>query len=340
MNEGLRYKLEGKYMSCPSCGRKGKYRDYYDTYTNTPVANMVCGKCFSVSCGYNVTAYAYYQEHPDERSTPPKGWKPAPPPPTSYIDAQHVTDYMTEDIDRSNLLAYLAPIVGREALSEVVQRYFVGVDADGSTRWPQVDTAGRIREIKVQQHNRFNGHRAGATYMVHSNLRERNEIDPESRPEQCLFGLHLLADATADTTAAVVESEKTAVMCAAVFPDVVWLATGGSGNFRLIAEAQDRLRRCAAVIIYPDAGCFQKWREDTEQLKIKNVVVSSLCEGHPSNTDIADLLIYDHLAGAQQASTPISEKKTYFRKGTLFPEPYISPTSTLTEEEFHAIFLI
>lgn len=46
---------------------------------------------------------------------------------------------------------------------------------------------------------------------------------------QCLFGEHLLS-VYPDKVAVLVESEKSAVIGSALFPDYVWLAAGGKAS--------------------------------------------------------------------------------------------------------------
>ena len=345
MQSNYRYKFAGPYLDCPRCGKAKKYRDRYDTATGLPVAHLECGACFS--CGFDVKVRDYFAEHPEARSQA-DDWQPLPSPPVTYIDRHHVTDYMTADLAKSNLLAYLLPLLGKEDMMPVVRKYGVGVDADGSTRWPQIDEIKRVRQIKVQQHNRFNGHREGTTVFVHKYLRDRNEVDPESTHARCLFGLHLLANANEQTVAAIVESEKTAIILATLFPDVVWLATGGEQNFGLVADAQNVLRRCGAVIIYPDAGSRKKWVNAAQSLKLNNVEFSDLCSGHPHNTDLADLIIYEYLAThrqPRQQELSFNVKTTHpkpaphivYRCTPLFAEPCAYNFEAITDEEFDQI---
>lgn len=317
-----KYKFDGEYLTCPSCGRIRKYRDFYVSKTGKPVAHMICGECFSASCGYRVTPSQYFSEHPEARSQTFTGdWQPHPEPPVTYIDRHHVADYIpaAADLHKSNLLAYLLPIFGADKMMPVVRKYGVGVDADGSTRWPQIDERKRVRQIKVQQHNRFNGHREGITDMTHKHLRDIGEIDPESQAEQCLFGQHLLANANEETIAAVVESEKTAFMFAMLYPQVVWVATGGEGNFSLVRKAQNLLGRCGSVTIIPDAGSFAKWKQEARKLSLTNIEFSNICSGHSHNVDIADLLIYEYLSTHRQPQ----QQELDFSK----PAPSATPTA-------------
>ena len=64
---------------------------------------------------------------------------------------------------------------------------------------------------------------------VHSLLKRNGALAQGWDLSQCLFGEHLLARYP-DKPVALVESEKTAVVCASINPDCVWLATGGKGQ--------------------------------------------------------------------------------------------------------------
>jgi hypothetical protein len=52
---------------------------------------------------------------------------------------------------------------------------------------------------------------------------------PAFQLSQCLFGEHLLKDT--ETPVAIVESEKTAIIASCYYPEFIWLACGGSGEF-------------------------------------------------------------------------------------------------------------
>lgn len=326
-----RYIFAGPYLDCPQCGKPKKYRDRYDSATGQPVAHLECGACFS--CGYDVKVRDFFLEHPEAR-TKETDWQPLPPPIVTYIARHHVTDYMTSDYTKNNLLAYLLHIFDADIITPVVRKYGVGTDADGSTRWPQIDEKKRVREIKVMQYNRYSGHREGTPYLIHKLLRDQGELDAESSHEQCLFGLHLLTQANESTICAIVESEKTAIIFAMLFPQVVWLATGSLQNFSLVERATHVLRRCGSITIYPDAGAKKEWMEKAKKLQLNNIEFSDLCSGHPHNTDIADLLIYEYMATrkkpVQQVLTftpkteePLKEpKKCRTIRVSLFPDEY------------------
>ena len=81
------------------------------------------------------------------------------------------------------------------------------------------------------QYNPSTGHRIkdpnkpGRINWLHSILKRRKQLHPPDwQLTQCLFGEHLLLQHQ-DKTVALVESEKTAIICAALMPQYLWLAT-------------------------------------------------------------------------------------------------------------------
>jgi hypothetical protein len=95
---------------------------------------------------------------------------------------------------------------------------------------------------------------------------------------------------------ALVESEKTAIIAAALWPDFIWLATGSLTGLTL--------ERCESlqgrkIILFPDAGAYQQWQQKAAQLnkhlEIK-IKVSNWLEQHikqadlEQGTDLADCL--------------------------------------------------
>ena len=69
-----------------------------------------------------------------------------------------------------------------------------------------------------------------AAKWVHSRLKALHQLPDDWTLSQCLFGEHLLS-LCPDLPVALVEAEKTAVICSAVFPEFLWLSTGGLDQF-------------------------------------------------------------------------------------------------------------
>ena len=71
-----------------------------------------------------------------------------------------------------------------------------------------------------------------------------------------------------------VEAEKTAVICSAVFPEFLWLATGGFSQFN------DRLNilRGRKVVAFPDLGGYDKWVAKVRNYPKLDITVSDYLE--------------------------------------------------------------
>ena len=177
----------------------------------------------------------------------------------------------------SHLVTWLRTRFPRDAVAAALKRYRVGGTPDGATLWWQIDEQGRVHTGKAMQYNPLTGHRVketgGAVNWAH---RMRRYGEPsELVVPQCLFGLHLLNDnvdvnenlaprcvqapslrGRAGGEAAIVESEKTALIMSLVCPDKVWLATGGKANFK---ESMLAPLLGHEVAVYPDADALHDW---------------------------------------------------------------------------------
>ena len=69
-------------------------------------------------------------------------------------------------------------------------------------------------------------------------------------------------------------SKDTAVICSAVFPEFLWLATGGLGQFN------DRVKVLLGrqVIAFPDFGACDRWRKKAKDYPLLDITVSDYLE--------------------------------------------------------------
>ena len=256
-----------------------------------------CGRCNrEVECGYHLTPSEFFTIHPEhpmntyrrERvsSTPSaaRASNPTPhPKPTSYIDWSLVERFGEYN---NAFVEFLCGIFDLPTIKQVCDRYAVGSYGRDAVFW-QIDITGRVRSGKVMAYNPDTGHRNKAQHPRWMHNLERIE---GYNLKQCLFGEHLLR-LHPSLPVGLVESEKTAVIMAAVLPQFLWLATGGKGNF-----SRDRLRvlQGREVVIFPDIDGHQKWSEQAKSLDFcKSVKVSSILEDatpqeREAKIDIAD----------------------------------------------------
>ncbi|WP_304632671.1 DUF6371 domain-containing protein, partial [uncultured Muribaculum sp.] len=170
-----------------------------------------------------------------------------------------------------------------------------------SKHWPgscvfwQTDINCDTRTGKVMLYDAATGKRVKEPFnhvtWVHSLLRL-----PDFNLRQCFFGEHLLP-MNRGKPVAIVESEKTALVAAYYLPEYVWLATGGkNGCFN--ADAVRVLRGCQ-VILYPDIGATDQWRQKLRLLRSLGIETSifnfledvATDDERTAGLDIADYLL-------------------------------------------------
>lgn len=238
----------------------------------------------------------------------------APAPPINYHDAALVESTLSH-YERNDLAIYLRRLLGVKKADEMLTQFRVGTGDNWhvSPWWPrstvfwQIDQQGRIRAGKVFNYSSATGKRLKGKnpqehrpYWIHEILTLQ-----DFHPVQCLFGLHQLAEQPTSKPVAIVEGEKTAVICSAFLPGFIWLATGGKGNL-----TADRCKVLAgrSVTLFPDLGrpksgelsAFEQWSKKADELRkvVGSVTVSRTLEDEPTVTvlerdaglDIADML--------------------------------------------------
>ena len=304
--------------TCPNCGGKRCFTRYIDEDGN--YLSDEVGRCDHESaCGYHYTPSDYFRDHPDAK--PGHDWreltaeerirllsKPEPQTPICTIPEAIVARSVRPEI-HSNLTLYLSTILDPVVLEGVIFLYRLGVTKDRDTIFFQIDTQGRCRTGKIMKYNPSTGHRikdenipSNITW-VHSLLKARGNLPPSWTLTQCLFGEHLLPQYP-QRKVALVESEKTAVICAALMPSYVWLATGGKtqlGNKLSVLAGRE-------VIAFPDVDGYEEWRKKLSTSGSLNIRISDYLEKNATpedreaHIDIADLLL--------RQSTAISKKET------------------------------
>jgi hypothetical protein len=297
MNTAYKYQLakRGKAI-CPKCERK-TFVLYIDKGTGEPLHSTV-GKCDRAdNCGHHYSPKQYFKDNPVSFDTvrdivPYRKPSPKPQPAPSYIDAD-ILKKSLQGYENNALVNFLCGLVGDEATKTAIERYQTGMAKNGGTIFWQIDTAGNIRTGKVIQYA-ADGHRRKDVMppqvsWVHTILKL-----PDFSLMQCLFGEHLLRDAT--KMVAIVESEKTAIIASVYLPQFIWLACGGSEGLNI---DKCRCLKGRDVVLYPDCGMFDKWNGKAEALRAvcKSVSVSNLIETAASEAerkagfDLSDYLV-------------------------------------------------
>ena len=134
-----------------------------------------------------------------------------------FIDFESVR-LCVNNTNENNLLLYLRTKYGDIKTDIVKRMYYIGTSRDLGTVFWSINRAKKVQKAKVSYY-KPNGRRTNRFKVPYKN---------EDGYYSCLFGEHLL-DVIENKEKAVmlVESEKTAIVCAMHYPEYIWLAYGG-----------------------------------------------------------------------------------------------------------------
>ena len=320
--------------TCPGCGGKRCFTLYVDSQ-GQPLADNV-GRCDHESgCNYHYTPGQYFKDHPEARPNA-EDWRKAPDwldksvhrcPPCPPVHPVDKVDTLPEDIvaktlrpDRpSDFTHFLATLFDPIILEGLIDEYRIGVTRDRAVIFYQIDTEGRIRTGKVMKYDPETGHRIkdentkGRITWVHSLLKYSGQLPQEWTLTQCLFGEHLLP-LFPEKPVALVESEKTAIICAGLIPKFIWLATGGKSQL----NARLNVLKGRSITAFPDIDGYDTWCQKAAEFPELGIKVADLLQKHGTeqdradHIDIADWLIRWHRTPNPRADATFTAVAQYF----------------------------
>lgn len=327
----LKYRGKSSRFTCPACGRHHCFTPYVDA--DEQIVGEEYGRCdHESSCGY--VKYPPSEYDPlKRRNSNGEDWRQAPewlhksqsrpkpkvivkPQPKPEQDGDICTIPMEIVLKTvrtrplSDFLKFLRTIIDVDTIIRIVREYLLGVTKGGEVIFYQIDSKGRCRTGKVMKYDPLTGHRIKDTTAktpitwVHSLLKQQGVLPQEWELTQCLFGEHLLKKYP-EKPVCLVESEKTAIICACINPECIWLATGGKGQLNDRVEILDG----RTIIAFPDVDGYDTWVTKAGERPYLNIIVSDLLEKNATqedrevHIDIADILIRRQL-GMPSYSVP------------------------------------
>ncbi len=289
---------------CPNCHDKHSFAYYMDEQGN--IIDKTVGRCNHESgCGYHYTPKEYFHDNPEERKermTYRPLIKPRTIPPTDYVPTEYLLKSFSFD---SNLCEFLCGAFDAETIKRAWKDYGIGATKDKATIFWQIDINGKIRTGKIIKYNAETGHRIkelGANW-IHAVMKKQGLLPTTFNLSQCLFGEHLLTKYPSKDIA-LVEAEKTAVICSMAIPEYNWLATGGKGQ---LSVEKMKVLRGRKVVAFPDIDGFEEWKNRAKDLSLAGIdmVVSNYLqqvatdEQKAKKIDIADLILEQHKSSKQ-----------------------------------------
>ena len=186
----------------------------------------------------------------------------------------------------------------RDRLERMLWLYCVGGWRDGRVIFWQVDEQGRIRSGKLMQYLP-DGHRDKQRNpgWMHNQSGIREQLDLDNHEYRAtLFGMHL-TKRYPNATIHIVESEKTALICATHYGDIernLWLACGGLKHLReddiktLVAQGRN-------IYLWPDRDGIDDWRILFDTMDVDKTHISYQTNywnnDDAAKCDIADVLV-------------------------------------------------
>lgn len=309
---------------CPRCKTNNVFVRFIVKKSGEYVAESV-GRCNrEIACGYQYSPRAYFRDNPGAFSRDKPCIIPShisanseiTPKPIAYINFE-LYRHGLKNYEHNNFVNYLNSLFGYDITKALLKKYFVGTSKhwQGATSFPQIDTNGNIRQIKIMDYDAKTGKRKKSdqeswklNYKANQYLKDIGYGDKiffagkkilknsEANLKQCFFGEHLLAQSYKPV--AIVESEKTALIASAYLPEFIWLATGGINGCKWSNEDVYQALKGRDVILFPDVNAYDVWTSKSKGLATvaKSVSFSNLLEERArederkAGLDLADYL--------------------------------------------------
>lgn len=193
-------------------------------------------------------------------------------------------------------------ILTPEQMQHATEVFRLSTANDNVIFW-QIDRDNHIREGKVMYYQ-ADAHRSHTRKPVTVSwlLKQEKQLSDDWKAKYCLFGLHQIKEQD-EHQIAIVESEKTAIICSELLAseNFIWLAAGGSSNLSVQSLQPLKGRK---VIIFPDTDpqgtTYQEWLTIAQEASKQfghPITVSNLLELHATEDqkkrkiDIADFII-------------------------------------------------
>lgn len=299
--------------TCFACGESGGPVDFLMKHEGLKFTEAIAW----LGRKYSIEVEGAEQFHP----TICKPHTPAPPLPLMVFDKSMII--RRNDLSTDTLCLWVRSLPWtkkqRIRIDQMLRNYMIGHSRDGHTIFWQMDERGQLRTGKMMRY-KPDGHRdresRGSFSWIHTKMEQAGKYDPErAEVRTTLFGMHML-DYCPKATVNIVESEKTALICAIAYGDMqrqIWMACGGL-NFLNRERLQPIIDRDRDIVLYPDYDGQQTWREQAKRIDYHRLHVNDRfvrLHWKPDDgpkADLADIIIRIMMEAQQKDVTDRVEK--------------------------------
>jgi len=247
---------------CPGCGKRGRFRRYWDLWRNDWSSDTAAGVCDrDNSCRYS--------KFPDRDAEPrPRTMEQRPPQraETPQIPLNSMYEARQHHKGANTLKTWFYSLFPKSIVDDVWREYgATATDGDWVMFW-QFDSKGMATTARAIKY-KPDGHRDKTTNpaWAHNYIQDK---PAGYQPRKHLFGLCHAMSSTAPKVA-VMESEKSALLCECarrqygIMQDFTFTATGGATYLSGTMEADREHLAGRAVYLFPDSDePGRKWIED------------------------------------------------------------------------------
>ena len=237
--------------------------------------------------------------------------KPVLQEPTMLLDPQLVRDCYMPLYSVFCQALIQRRVLSREQMEMAAALYRIGACKNRDVIFWQIDEQQRVRDGKIMAYAP-DAHRVkkyDSVGWVGNRLSSTGKVNPATgqpyvpadwQHTHCLFGLHLLAGQPDDRPVAIVESEKTAIICSQLLCHLgyLWMATGSIVN--LTPQYLLPLGQRREIRLFPDLDGYDRWRTRANELVCplsRYLTIDTFLEEHATpqlramKADLADYFI-------------------------------------------------
>jgi len=189
--------------------------------------------------------------------------------------------YYNKDKNPNTFLRELTKIFGREKVLAVREKYLLGTWLDGACVFPYLSYRNLLHTAKIIWYGKDlkrikTGKKRFIKWLHSANYKSDDGYEynlmHEGRHPVPFFGNHLLNDenVSRETPVIIVESEKSAVIMSMIYPDYIWLGSGGLQNIQKYKFTDFQMRD---VYVLPDLGIVK-----SEQISTRDFWLMKLNE--------------------------------------------------------------